>query len=54
MSRTLCAPRPWSGYYLNKPFSATDLLARVRAVLRRAQPPSDVDSPFLHTRQFED
>lgn len=27
--------------YLVKPFSATELLARVRAVLRRAQPPSD-------------
>lgn len=28
--------------YLIKPFSATELLARVRAVLRRAQPPTDV------------
>ena len=28
--------------YLVKPFSATELLARVRAVLRRAQPPTDV------------
>ena len=27
--------------YLVKPFSATELLARVRAVLRRAQPPAD-------------
>jgi DNA-binding response OmpR family regulator len=27
--------------YLVKPFSATELLARVRAVLRRAQPPTD-------------
>ena len=27
--------------YLIKPFSATELLARVRAVLRRAQPPTD-------------
>ncbi|HRJ75899.1 MAG TPA: response regulator transcription factor, partial [Anaerolineales bacterium] len=27
--------------YLVKPFSATELLARVRAVLRRAQPPSE-------------
>ncbi len=28
--------------YLVKPFSATELLARVRAVLRRAQPPADI------------
>jgi len=27
--------------YLVKPFSATELLARVRAVMRRAQPPAD-------------
>jgi len=30
--------------YLVKPFSATELLARVRAVLRRSQMPSDVGS----------
>lgn len=30
--------------YLVKPFSATELLARVRAVLRRAQPPTDTNS----------
>ena len=37
--------------YLIKPFSATELLARVRAVLRRAQPAGDVGGPsrfFTH------
>lgn len=36
--------------YLVKPFSATELLARVRAVLRRAQPPAEVGQArfFVH------
>lgn len=37
--------------YLVKPFSATELLARVRAVLRRAQPPAEAANPvrfFTH------
>ena len=36
--------------YLVKPFSATELLARVRAVLRRAQPPTETarDQFFAH------
>ena len=36
--------------YLVKPFSATELLARVRAVLRRAQPPSESGQArfFIH------
>src|SRR4030066_982199 len=36
--------------YIVKPFSATELLARVRAVLRRAAKPSNVTSPslFIH------
>src|SRR5688500_174105 len=42
--------------YLVKPFSATELLARVRAVLRRAQPPSDVGQSritFCHGIPFK-
>jgi len=35
--------------YLVKPFSATELLARVRAVLRRAQPPSDAGQARFFT-----
>ena len=35
--------------YLVKPFSATDLLDRVRAVLRRAQPPSEVGQSRFFT-----
>jgi len=35
--------------YLVKPFSATELLARVRAVLRRAQPPSEVGQSRFFT-----
>ena len=35
--------------YLVKPFSATELLARVRAVLRRSQMPSDVGSARVFT-----
>src|SRR3989337_2242053 len=35
--------------YLVKPFSATELLARVRAVLRRAQPPADTGQARLFT-----
>jgi DNA-binding response OmpR family regulator len=35
--------------YLIKPFSATELLARVRAVLRRAQPPSEVGQSRFFT-----
>ena len=36
--------------YVTKPFSPRELVARVRTVLRRAQPPSDVDE----TLRFED
>jgi len=35
--------------YLVKPFSATELLARVRAVLRRAQPPTEVGQTRFFT-----
>lgn len=35
--------------YLVKPFSATELLARVRAVLRRAQPPSEAGQSRFFT-----
>jgi len=35
--------------YLVKPFSATELLARVRAVLRRAQPPADIGQARFFT-----
>jgi DNA-binding response OmpR family regulator len=35
--------------YLVKPFSATELLARVRAVLRRAQPPSETGQARFFT-----
>jgi DNA-binding response OmpR family regulator len=35
--------------YLIKPFSATELLARVRAVLRRAQPPTEVGQTRFFT-----
>jgi DNA-binding response OmpR family regulator len=35
--------------YLVKPFSATELLARVRAVLRRAQPPTEVGQSRFFT-----
>lgn len=35
--------------YLVKPFSATELLARVRAVLRRAQPASDIGQTRFFT-----
>ena len=37
--------------YIVKPFSATELLARVRAVLRRALPPNDAfqDRFFNHS-----
>jgi two-component system alkaline phosphatase synthesis response regulator PhoP len=31
--------------YVTKPFSARELLARVRALLRRAEPPEEVDRP---------
>ena len=37
--------------YLVKPFSATELLARVRAVLRRAQPPSDSSQVRFFTHE---
>lgn len=37
--------------YLVKPFSATELLARVRAVLRRAQPPSDGSGARFFTHE---
>src|SRR4030066_1468766 len=33
--------------YIVKPFSATELLARVRAVLRRAAKPTNVTSPSI-------
>ena len=40
--------------YVVKPFSATELVARVRAVLRRAQQPAiDHPKPLLHPRQPE-
>jgi DNA-binding response OmpR family regulator len=35
--------------YLVKPFSATELLARVRAVLRRAEPPTEVGQTRFFT-----
>ena len=35
--------------YLVKPFSATELLARVRAVLRRAQPPTESNQTRFFT-----
>jgi DNA-binding response OmpR family regulator len=35
--------------YLVKPFSATELLARVRAVLRRAQPPAETGQARFFT-----
>lgn len=40
--------------YLVKPFSATELLARVRAVLRRAQPAGEVggQSRFFTARKI--
>lgn len=37
--------------YLIKPFSATELLARVRAVLRRAQPPADTGQARFFTHE---
>ncbi|WP_345321578.1 response regulator transcription factor [Candidatus Villigracilis proximus] len=37
--------------YLVKPFSATELLARVRAVLRRAQPPAEVGQARFFTHE---
>jgi DNA-binding response OmpR family regulator len=37
--------------YLVKPFSATELLARVRAVLRRAQPPTEVGQSRFFTHE---
>ncbi len=37
--------------YLVKPFSATELLARVRAVLRRAQPPIETDGSRFFTHE---
>ena len=37
--------------YLVKPFSATELLARVRAVLRRAQPPVENGSSRFFTHE---
>lgn len=38
--------------YLTKPFGVEELLARVRAVLRRAQ--SEVAAPTSHVKQFDD
>jgi DNA-binding response OmpR family regulator len=37
--------------YLVKPFSATELLARVRAVLRRAQPPAEAGQTRFFTHE---
>ena len=37
--------------YLVKPFSATELLARVRAVLRRAQPPTESSQARFFTHE---
>ena len=37
--------------YLVKPFSATELLARVRAVLRRAQPPAETGQARFFTHE---
>jgi len=32
--------------YVTKPFSARELLARVRALLRRAEPPEEIEKPI--------